>query len=108
MAETNHAALDQSGAGQQTVTPASKKKTDAEKLAELKQKEAALKAQIAKFETKAKDEERKKDTRRKIIIGAAVMAHAKIHQDFAYKLSQVLMAAVTKDTDRELIKDFLK
>jgi len=83
------------------------KKTDADRLAALKQKEAALKARIAKLENKAKAQDRKRDTRRKIIIGGAVMAHAKHDKAFGAALRQALQAAVTKDADREVIKDFL-
>jgi len=58
---------------------------------------------IARIESKTKEQEHKIDTRRKIIIGAAVMAHAKLDQPFADQLSQVLKVAVTKDADKELI-----
>lgn len=90
------------------MTDTKKKKTDAERLAALKQREAALKAQIARIETKAKTQARKTDTRRKIIVGAAVMAHAKLQPDFADKLRQALKAAVTKESDRELIRDLIE
>lgn len=104
--------LNHAGAGTMdsdtTTKTASKKKTDAEKLAALKQQEAALKAKIARIETKTKDQERKLDTRRKIIIGSAVMAHVKIDKPFADRLGQILQVAVIRDTDKELIKDFLK
>jgi hypothetical protein len=84
-----------------------KKTTTEERLKILRQRRAALDADIAKIETKAKDQERKIDTRRKIIIGAGVMAHAALQQDFAYRLKQALNSAITKEADRELIKDFL-
>ena len=89
------------------MTGAKVKKTDADRLTALKQKEAALKERIAKIENKAKAADRKRDTRRKIIIGGAVMAHAKHDQAFGAALRQALQAAVTKDADREVIKDFL-
>ena len=89
------------------MTGAKVKKTDADRLAALKQKEAALKARIAKLENKAKAQDRKRDTRRKIIIGGAVMAHTKHDKAFGAALRQALQAAVTKDADREVIKDFL-
>ena len=89
------------------MTGAKVKKTDADRLAALKQKEAALKERIAKIENKAKAADRKRDTRRKIIIGGAVMAHAKHDKAFGAALRQALQAAVTKDADREVIKDFL-
>ena len=84
-----------------------KKKTDAEKLAALKQQEAQLKARIARLEAKEKTEEHKKDTRRKIIIGAAVMAHAALEPIFAAELRCILKQAVTRESDRDTIKDFL-
>jgi hypothetical protein len=89
------------------VVRARTKKTDAERLALLKQKETELKARIAKIENKAKAEDRKRDARRKIIIGGAVMAHAKHDKAFGAALKQALQAAVTKEADREVIKDFL-
>jgi len=89
------------------MTGAKVKKTDADRLTALKQKEAALKERIAKIENKAKAADRKHDTRRKIIIGEAVMAHAKHDKAFGAALRQALQAAVTKDADREAIKDFL-
>lgn len=84
------------------------KKTDAERLEALKQREAALKAARARLESRIKDEERKRDTRRKILIGAAVMAHAKRQKEFALALRHALNAVVTKEADRELIKDFIE
>ena len=113
MADLMMEKLNKAGAGKmdsanENPTPASKKKTDAERLAAYKQQEAALKAKIARIETKTKDQERKTDTRRKIIIGSAVMAHAKIDKPFSDRLGEILKVAVIRDTDRELIKDFLK
>jgi hypothetical protein len=76
-------------------------------LALLKQREARLKGEIARLQNRAKQEGRKKDTRRKIILGAAVMAHARLEPEFARQLAKVLHVAVTKDADKELVKDFL-
>lgn len=87
------------------MSQSKQKKSDEKRLAALKQKEAQLNAQIARLQKKAKIEARKKDTRRKIIVGAAVLAHAKLHPDFAKQLSAVLKVAVTKDTDNELIRE---
>ena len=89
------------------MAEAKAKKTDAERLAALKQREAALKAKIARIENKAKTEDRKRDTRRKIIVGGAVMAHARHDADFRRLLQEVLKEVVTKDADKEVIKDFL-
>ena len=90
-----------------TVPKTKPKKSDADRLAALKQREAELKAKIAAIENKAKTAERKLDTRRKIIVGGAVMAHAKFDPDFGAALRQALLAAVTKEKDRDVIKDLL-
>ena len=84
------------------------KLTDAERLAALKQKKAALESQIAKLTAKEKAEERKLDARRKIIVGGAVMAHAKIDAAFGHALRQVLKAAVTREADRDIIRDLIE
>ncbi len=83
------------------------KKTAEERLAALRQREAAIKADIARIENKAKTENRRLDTRRKIIVGAAVLAHAQQQPAFAEALRGALRAAVTKDADRALIADLL-
>lgn len=85
--------------------PKKPKKTDAERLAALKQQEAAIKQKIAQLAEKQKSADRKLDARRKIIVGAAAIAHAKLHPEFALELQKALKAVVTKDTDRELLKD---
>jgi hypothetical protein len=77
-------------------------------LAVLKKKEQQLKAKIAEIEAKEKTEERKRDTRRKIIVGGAVLAHAALHPAFAEELKGVLKLAVTRDRDRDTIKDFVE
>lgn len=79
------------------------KKSDAEKLAELKQKEAALKAKIARIEQKAKDQERKDDTRFKIIVGGALLADSEIYQESAQFMEKILARAVTVERDKEFL-----
>jgi hypothetical protein len=79
------------------------KKTDAERLALLRQKEAALKARIARIENKAKTEDRKRDTRRKIIIGGAVLADAALHPETAQFMDDVLARAVIAPRDKEFL-----
>jgi hypothetical protein len=88
--------------------PAKPKATNTDRLGALKQKQAQLKAQIAALEAKEKEAERKKDTRRKIIVGGAVLAHAALHPAFAAELKMVLKQAVIRDSDRETIQDLLE
>ena len=90
------------------MTEARQRKTDAEKLEALRKKEAALKARIAAIEHKGKAQDRKDDTRFKIIVGGALLADAAIHDDTAQMIETVLARAVTLDRDREFIKAMLE
>lgn len=84
------------------------RKSDAERLAALKRREADIKEQITRLVNKAKIEERKRDTRRKILVGGAALAHAKHDAAFARSLRQALHVAVTKEADRTVIQDILE
>jgi hypothetical protein len=75
-----------------------------EQIDALKRKQAQLKAQIAALEAKEKTRRRKEDTRLKIVIGAAVMADAALHDDTALFLDWVLKRAVTAERDRAFLK----
>lgn len=92
-----------------TGTPKTKKPrvTQADRLEALRQKEAQLKAKIAAIEARQKTADRKTDTRRKIIVGAAVLAHAELDPAWAVELKAVLQKAVTRERDRETIKDLI-
>ena len=79
------------------------KKTDADRLAALKQKEAELKARIARIENKGKAQERKDETRMKIIVGAAVLADAALHPETAQFMDDVLARAVIAPRDKEFL-----
>jgi len=59
------------------------------------------------LEAEEKTAERKRDARRKIIVGGAVLAHAALHPAFAAELRSVLQAAVTRDKDKEAIADLI-
>ena len=52
-------------------------------------------------------EERKRDARRKIIVGAAALAHAEVDPGFRAALRVALRAAVTRDVDKAVIPDLL-
>jgi len=81
--------------------------TKAERLEALKKRQDQLKAQIALLETENKTAERKRDARRKIIVGGAVLAHAELHPAFAAELRAALQAAVTRDKDKAVIRDLI-
>ncbi|EJW10925.1 hypothetical protein A33M_3919 [Rhodovulum sp. PH10] len=62
---------------------------------------------MARLAARQKNEARKRDARRKIIVGAAVLAHAEIDPEFRKTLREVLQAAVTRTIDREAVADLL-
>lgn len=80
------------------------RKSPQEKLAELQAKEAQLKARIQKEKAKLASDERKRDTRRKIIAGALALEHAEQNPDseFAAVFRKLLNRHVERDQDREL------
>lgn len=90
------------------MTEARKRKTDAEKLEALRKKEAALKTRIAAIEHRGKAQDRKDDTRMKIIIGGAFLADAALHTDTAQTMETVLARAVTSERDKDFIKTMLE
>jgi hypothetical protein len=81
--------------------------TKQQRIDALAKQEAALKARRAALVAQLSKEERKLDARRKIIIGGAVLAHAKIDPHFATLLKDVLQKAVTRDQDKALLADLL-
>lgn len=78
-------------------------KTEAARLELLRQKKAALEAQINAVEAKAASKKRKEDTRLKIIVGAALLANAGLHPETRTGIVEVLKKAVTAPRDREFL-----
>ena len=78
-----------------------------EQLAELTRKQDQLEARRLALLATKKNADRKLDARRKIIVGAAVLAHAELDPAFADKLREVLDAAVQRPIDRDVIADLL-
>jgi glucose/arabinose dehydrogenase len=86
--------------------PRARKSLD-DKIAELTKRQEQLEAQRLSLLASKKAADRKLDTRRKIIVGAAVLAHADLHPDFSTKLREILSVAVQRDIDRRDIVDLL-
>ncbi len=78
-----------------------------ERIARIKQQREALAQRLNALEQKSKSEARKRDTRRKIIVGGAVIAQMEKMPDFANLVRVVLNAAVGRQNDREAIADLL-
>lgn len=81
-----------------------------EKLDSLLQRKAALEKQIASLEAKQKAQKRKDENRLKILIGAAMLADAKINDETAVLILEVLERAITTERDRAFLqsKNWLK
>lgn len=77
-------------------------KTPHDQLTELRQKEAQIRAQIQAIETRAKEADRKKDARRKILIGAAVLAKIKRGAWPQKQLLDLVDSELKSDRDRLL------
>jgi len=86
--------------------PRARKSLD-DKIAELNERQQQLTARRLSLLASKKNADRKLDTRRKIIVGAAVLAHADLHPDFSTTLRGILSVAVQRDIDRRDIADLL-
>lgn len=71
------------------------------KLENLKKKQDQLKAQIQKLEAAEKHRERKKDTRRKILIGSYYLEQAREKGEFQ-NIVKLMESYLKRDTDRVL------
>jgi len=81
-----------------------------DKMETLLQRRAKLEKQIATLEARRKAQERKDDTRLKVLIGAALLADAKINDETAVLIMEVLERAITAERDRAFLisKGWLK
>ena len=86
--------------------PAQRKTTN-ERLETLRQKQDRLKAQLDALESRKKAEERKRDTRRTFVVGAAALAQAEADPAFRATLRAALQAAAMREADRAIIADLL-
>lgn len=79
-----------------------KRQTPEQKLAALQAKQAQLNEQIRQESAKLKAQERKQDTRRKILTGAVALEHAAHDKTFAETLNRQIAKNVTRPDDRAL------
>lgn len=86
--------------------PRARKSLD-QKLADLTKRQQQLEAQRLALLASKKSADRKNDTRRKIIVGAAVLTHAELNPHFSITLCEILSVAVQRDIDRRVIADLL-
>ena len=79
------------------------RKTPQERIADLERQHAQIKARLNRERAKITAQKRKDDTRRKIIAGAALLAHANHNPAFKKQIWQVLNTHVTQKQDRALL-----
>ena len=78
-----------------------------ERIAYLKQQREKLGQKLNKLEQKEKSQARKLDTRRKIIVGGAVLAEMLKDPDFASLVRTLLARYVARPNDRQAVADLL-
>ena len=79
-------------------------KTPKEKIAELEAAREKLNARLSAERAKLRRQKRKNETRRKIVIGSVVLAHAEHDENFNELLWTVLKNRVIRPADRELLE----
>ena len=82
------------------------RKTLYDRIAEEQKRQDESRAALADLKTRAKELDRKLDVRRKIVMGAAVQAHAKVNSAFREELRKALNAAITRPQDRAILPEF--
>jgi len=82
------------------------RKTLHQRIAELLKRHEEAKAELSQLKARAKEADRKFDVRRKIVMGAAVQAHAKVNSAFREELRKAILAGVTRQRDREILPEF--
>jgi hypothetical protein len=83
------------------------RKTTRELIAQEQKKSERAKARIAELKGQERAGERKRDSHRKIVVGAAVIAHIRIDPQFRKELREALNKAVTDPKHRAVIPDLL-
>ncbi len=77
-------------------------KTAQQRLAELQAQKDQIAARIEKTRATLKNDERKRDTRKKIVAGAIALETAEIDPEFAQIFQRLLSRHVSRDQDRDL------
>ena len=83
------------------------RKTTQELIAEEEKKSEQARARIAELKAQQRADERKRDNHRKIVVGAAVIAHVKIDPHFRKEVRDALTKAVTDPKHKAVIPDLL-
>ena len=79
------------------------KKSQEERIESLKKQQDEIKAKIAKLQAQRSTQERKDDTRLKVLIGGAMLADAKANPSTSGVIRSTLRRAVTAPRDKEFL-----
>ena len=79
------------------------RRTPEERISELEKQRDQINARLQKERARVSAQKRKDDTRRKIIIGAALLAHAEYDDTVKAQLWRILDQHVTRLQDRVLL-----
>jgi hypothetical protein len=82
------------------------RKSPEDKLAELEQEKRQIEARIQQQKARLRVQERKDDTRRKIIAGALALEHARVNPTFGEQLKKLIREHVTDQKSRSLFEPF--
>ncbi len=78
-----------------------------DRIAKLKAQKEKLGSRLNALEAKAKQEDKRRDVHRKIVVGAAVLDHIAKSPKFASQLAILLDQAVKRPADRDVVADLL-
>jgi predicted nuclease with TOPRIM domain len=81
-----------------------KKPKEADRLEALKKRKAQLEQQIKNMEQKQAAQQRKDETRVKVLIGAAFLADTLKHPELKDLIKTVVNRGIQRDKDREILK----
>lgn len=81
------------------------KKPPDERIESLKKQQAAIKEKIAKLEAQRSVQARKEETRLKVLVGAAMLADAKVNPATPGILLEILQRAITTERDRKFLEE---
>jgi hypothetical protein len=76
--------------------------TSEQRLETLKEKRSQIDAELTRLESKMKTESRKRDTRRKILVGAVILQEMDGRPDFEEYVTALLQDRLIKPRDRAL------
>lgn len=75
-----------------------------ERIEALKQRKAKIEKELFTIEAREKAKARKEETRLKVLIGAGIIADAKVHPEIIELVHEILTRATPSKRDRELLQ----